>query len=500
MLSETERLVYNTSLCTMPPPPPRSDEAYSSWMEALKSMNGVGLLKIMLDEVSKIPFKDKRKFGTKSDSEIVQMMIQEMNDILMREFLHVDFSATQRDIAKQDWETLQSCKRSESGTVGTIFLQCLSGGVSEIVVAKAVMVEDFEKTNLVNRIATKFFGIKCPAVRFIPRTDPEFSVLESAVKKLFLPLNEELYNMGGHLSPKDLFSSHGVLLLEYVRGKPLCHRTQGQRALTLEDYHTLGRLFLLDLLIRNTDRLPCARAMPRPGHGKLLSDHGNAGNIMFGSNPGEVWSIDPEMQVAVDETIEALYGAAVEAVVEEITQQVASIPCFQALDALFYAPIPGLKGIIDVSINELRHWSSLPAVVNTALSGVLDMIRLRAHVDFAKIGHRTMGNMPPETNEERAWREWMRLASPRAIADVLQFLELHTGYSTPKYADQAFSAGFEESLQAAAKFKVEYESASVAVVDPQIAPSDSNPSADMEFIMRMITRATQRLGPSPNNR
>lgn len=46
------------------------------------------------------------------------------------------------------------------------------------------------------------------------------------------------------------------MLMEIVKGKQLCHRTQGQRQLVDQDYRAVGRLFLLDLLIRNTDRLP----------------------------------------------------------------------------------------------------------------------------------------------------------------------------------------------------------------------------------------------------
>lgn len=482
-----EKLSLRPSCGVPPPPPNRADE---NLQDALRSLSGVSLLKVMLDEISRIAFKDKRRFGTKSDSEIVQIMVQEMNDILTREFLHVDFGSRHRDISKKDWDCLQSCRRSDSGTVGTIFLQCAEAGAPEIVVAKAIMLEDFEKTSVVNRIATQYFGIQCPAVRLIPRSDPEFAQLEGAVKRLFLPLNEELYNMGGHLSPKDLFSSHGVLLLEFVQGKPLCHRTQGQRALGVEDYAALGKLFLLDLLIRNTDRLPCSRAMPRPGS-KLISDHGNAGNIMFGAAPGEVWSIDPEMQIAVDQAIEEAYGSAVDSVVNEIMQQEAAQPCFQALDALFFCNIPGLKGILDLSLHDMRHWAQLPPLEAAALSSVLDMIRLRAQVDSSRICGRTNGQLPPSNNDERCWRDWIRLAAPRAVADVLQFLELYTGYSTLQHAEQAFAAGFAESLQAALAFKMEYEAAG-----EEKAKNAASDSIDIGFIMRMINRVAKHADSS----
>ena len=73
----------------------------------------------------------------------------------------------------------------------------------------------------------------------------------------------------------------------------------GQRILKDEDFRAIGRLHSLDLLIRNTDRLPSRKAIPRPGS-VVISDHGNAGNLMFGDVPGSLWAIDPEMQTNID--------------------------------------------------------------------------------------------------------------------------------------------------------------------------------------------------------
>jgi hypothetical protein len=142
--------------------------------------------------------------------------------------------------------------------------------------------------------------------------------------------------------------------------------------------------------------------------------------------------------------------------VKEVLDNEASRPCFQALNALFFIPLHGLRGILDISLQDLRGWANLSSMQTAALTQILDMIRLRAQVD-SQILARTQGRSPPKDNDERAWRRWMRLAAPRAIADVLQFLELHSGYPCPPEGSEAFAAGFRESLHAALRFKQQHE-------------------------------------------
>eukprot|EP01031_Cornospumella_fuschlensis_P029684 gene29684-35830_t len=508
-----------------PPPPPTpsaSHETVLEFRQAVRSLRGVSILQVLLDEVRQLPFREKKRRlgGVGGDDELVHLLVQEMSDVLARSFLHVDFSSNARDVRSSDWGQLVSCRRSESGTVGTYFLQtlCRDGGEGghagsqhsrhEVVVAKAITLEDFEKTSLVNELATKHFHILCPQTRYIDRHDAEFVELQEKIFALFAPLHSPLF-------PTQLFSQKGVLLLEFVKGTPLCHRTQGQRPLLQGDYHALGKLFLLDLLVRNTDRLPCAKAMPRPhthpnllvahtnthstathlhhsnvhahSHSlrplQLLDEQGNAGNIMFGASEGQVWSIDPEMQTEVGEGVEAAYLDGVESAVREIVHAEASLPSMKALNSLLYCPIDGLAGILDCSLHDLPAWGALEPHQLGALQSVLDMVRVRVAADqrhFPKHPCSPRIPAPPDTADERLWREWMRQNCPCAVRDVLQFVALHTGYGTPEYAASAFERGVRDGLAAAAAFRRQYGQTKVEAEEQR--------AGHIAFILRVIER------------
>ena len=62
--------------------------------------------------------------------------------------------------------------------------------------------------------------------------------------------------------------------MEYANGKPIEHRINGQRPLASADYFAIGKLFLFDLLIRNTDRLPCRKTIPRTVGVGSIADQG----------------------------------------------------------------------------------------------------------------------------------------------------------------------------------------------------------------------------------
>lgn len=167
----------------MPPPPPpptpsASHDSVHSFKQAVRSLRGVSILQVLLEEVRELPFREKKRRlgGVGGDDELVRMLVQEMSDVLARAFLHVDFSSSPRDVRCSDWGQLVSCRRSESGTVGTYFLQtlCNADGLGdagsqqtrhEIVVAKAITLEDWAKTALVNELATSHFHILCPQTR-----------------------------------------------------------------------------------------------------------------------------------------------------------------------------------------------------------------------------------------------------------------------------------------------------------------------------------------------
>jgi Actin-fragmin kinase, catalytic len=293
--SASESLSASASAST-----PASTTGPDRLTKAVSSLDFLALTKHLLDEVEKLPYRKKKelKLGS-NDREIVGNILMQMNGLLGQKFLHIDFNAKARDVHSSDWSTVCSCRRSDAGTTGIYFIQSTPEGDvgDEVIVAKPITVEDFDKQVFVNEMTEGFFNIQCPAIRFITHDSPEFSTLQTAVKKLFEPFNLELYETGGRSSPKGLFEAQGgIMLMELVKGNPLVHRTEGQRPLVSADFHAVGRLFLLDLLIRNTDRLPCRKALPRPSAGSS-ADQGNAGNLMFEQTPGHLWAIDPEMQV-----------------------------------------------------------------------------------------------------------------------------------------------------------------------------------------------------------
>lgn len=457
--------------------------------KAITSMSGAGILQVLLDEAERVPYRIKKSFGTHNDHEFVQKLVEEMNSILHHQFLQVDFKSPARDIHKSSWHEIVAVRRSDGGTTGTFFIQCTDPAAkSEIVVAKPVTLEDYHKNVFVNELCNRFFQIKCPEVRYIRAADPEYAQLEQGLKNLFMPLNEELYEHGGHHSPKGLFSTQGIMLLEFVRGKALCHRSKGQRILEEADYHCLGKVFLLDLLIRNTDRLPCSKVMPRPGS-KVIEDHGNAGNIMFGEHPGELWSIDPEVVPHLDQSVEDAYGAALESLLLEIINSETDDERFKAISGLFYKTNPGLVGILDVSLNESLKWTRWTECQRNGASLLLGMIRLQANADDGYIIKRAGGVAPPTDQDEKAWREWIRIAVPRAIPDVLHFLEVYTGHSTPAYAFNAFQAGFVDSILAALRFHDELQDPN-SFLSREFLESTSQleTSYATSFILRMIER------------
>lgn len=157
-----------------------------------------------------------------------------MKDLLGNKFLSIDFKSAARNVTNTDWSRVTACRRSESGTIGIYFIQCsvsassagaaltrsitpnnnnrskspakthsseslvsLQDNLSEIIVAKPVSKEDFERQLFVNEIIKEYFKIHCPAIRFITKTDEEFAQLEESVKKLFQPFHSDLYTSGG---------------------------------------------------------------------------------------------------------------------------------------------------------------------------------------------------------------------------------------------------------------------------------------------------------------
>ena len=282
----------------------------------------------------------------------------------------------------------------------------------------------------------------------------------------------------------------------FAQGSILTHRTANppQRPLGPEDYYKLGGLFLFDLLIRNTDRFPSRKAFPRPGHCSV-EDSGNPGNIMFGPEPGMVWSIDKEMVISVDSDILDSYMNAVASIAKEILFDRAADPKVQSLVDMWAMPWSALVGQADLSLEASRDWSRSKGEVQSMRHSQLNLLRMR--IEFCRetaAAARRMGlgraegvtnaafvarsnsapqlstttetdepdendaenfggiECAPMSDDEGQWRAWARASLPTAIADVLTFIQVHTGYTTPAFAMQSFREGFIAAMLNACKF------------------------------------------------
>ena len=151
------------------------------------------------------------------------------------------------------------------------------------------------RTAFLEHLLSTYFKVACPQSRLIQRDDEssakEHTSLLQAVRRLVTTLDPDAWQTS---EVRPALESPYLMVLQLVRGTTLCHRSYSdppQRPLSEQDYIKMGRLFLFDLLIRNTDRFPSRKVFPRPGRCSIR-DAGNPGNLMFGPDKGSVYYID----------------------------------------------------------------------------------------------------------------------------------------------------------------------------------------------------------------
>ena len=88
-----------------------------------------------------------------------------------------------------------------------------------------------------------------------------------------------------------------------------------------------------------------------------------------------------------------------------------------------------------------------------ALQTVLAVIRLLAKADFHALNLDQSYSSLPATADESAWRKWIRREASRAVADMLNFVNDHTGYTSTPTAAASLRCGFLEALEAASTEK-----------------------------------------------
>ncbi|XP_061957500.1 dual specificity protein phosphatase PHS1-like isoform X4 [Populus nigra] len=140
----------------------------------------------------------------------------------------------------------------------------------------------------------KWLGVQTPQARVVQNSSPEWLQIKEAAEKARVTAASEGDEVG-EVTCSELLEalelSRCLLLMSYVHGSPLLEssnafepRETGERIAA-----ALGRVFLLDLVIRNEDRLPCRELRWRGNPANLLlaekmtSSNVNALEVAFDS-------------------------------------------------------------------------------------------------------------------------------------------------------------------------------------------------------------------------
>lgn len=219
---------------------------------------------------------------------------------------------------------------------------------------------------------TRHLDICAPDCRVLRQAGPssdEWAALDSNLTRLG-PSSQELL---------DLMNEHPcMLVMEFVRGRPLLECADafdlglGGRN-TLQLFDDLGRLFLLDMVLGNPDRLPCID----------LGWRGNAANILHGGKGSKMYG----RVVAIDSCIHRRPPAALlsreDAAVDRMAQLLLNDPMF-TLSTLKGSLVAGSRSALSalqakpfecISSFQSGLSSCLKRVVD--IKGLLEMIHLR---------------------------------------------------------------------------------------------------------------------------
>ena len=192
--------------------------------EAIKNYDSRALSKAIIEAISAIPFRERKRLDVLANGDPVQLaglLSIKLSDIYTRKFQTVDLAnAIPRDVSNTDWSSMSAVRRSEAGASGIYFIECNS---REVVVVKPVLRDEFVKTFFLEHLIRNYFGILCPATRLIQNdgaTKEEHRELYDAVHKL----NTSLADDEWLTSPlKSAFSSPYLMVLELVKvGLVLC--------------------------------------------------------------------------------------------------------------------------------------------------------------------------------------------------------------------------------------------------------------------------------------
>ncbi|KAL0318969.1 UNVERIFIED_CONTAM: Dual specificity protein phosphatase PHS1 [Sesamum angustifolium] len=172
----------------------------------------------------------------------------------------------------------------------------------------------------------KWLGVRTPQARVIHNASPEWLQIKEAAEKAkdaAIAEGDEIGEMTCSELLEALELSRCLLLMNYVHGSPLLENSNAFESREAEKTAAaLGRILMLDLVIRNEDRLPC----------RQLRWRGNSANLLLAEKvPGA--NIDA-LEVAFDSAIKRYRPKVIRALQKE--RRATSI------DSRLSPPQPGL--------------------------------------------------------------------------------------------------------------------------------------------------------------
>lgn len=122
----------------------------------------------------------------------------------------------------------------------------------------------------------KWLGVRTPQARVIHSSSPEWQQIKDAAEKsrdMAVSVGDEVGEWTSTELLEALELSRCLFLMNYVHGTPLLENSDafGSRDIAGTTAAALGRVLMLDLILRNEDRLPC----------RQLGWRGNNANLLF---------------------------------------------------------------------------------------------------------------------------------------------------------------------------------------------------------------------------
>jgi hypothetical protein len=396
----------------------------------------------------------------------------------------------------RDWTTAKNLFRSGAGLTGVYFVDMGSQG--NVVVKRVETVHEVQNDTLM-RLLKKYMNIACPEEVFVPKSSPEFALIEAGLKRPYEPYHMDLWESSSPgASPKAdrLFSSdtHSIKLMELLRAKPLSLRLgssaeEEQRELTMDDFEALGRILLFDAIVRNTDRFPLKRFF-YPN-----SQPGNPGNLMC--SPDSLYAIDEAIQLGDLEE----HKMTVRSIIDDVCGH---FPVERFKVVKLWTGSADLPGPVDSL--ELCNWESDKASADLLPVVEERLAAIRVEVEALKERERTEANETrpadsthwlkspvPAGSSRVEWLEWSALALPRSLNDVARFIRESTSLRVGAQAIEAMRSGFQSGMLAVARTHAALAAGAMHVDASSVLKNSSDFVGHIRSIMEEVAGEADRL-------